>query len=205
MKRTLMLAAILTVGASMAAMGEENIASQRLNETVITTGESFGTLTHETAKNVTVITSEEIKERGAATIDDALKGVPGVTIRKMDGASPVIDLRGSGATAKYNTIVLLDGIPLNGVAGFNINQIPITEVERIEVVQGGGAVMYGDGAIGGVVNIITKTPENKINYGSVGLEAGSWETTRANLSYGTKIGDKLLFKCFVFRILKYGL
>lgn len=48
----------------MTAIAEENIASQRLNETVITTGESFGTLTHETAKNVTVITSEEIKERG---------------------------------------------------------------------------------------------------------------------------------------------
>ncbi|MCF2672100.1 TonB-dependent receptor family protein [Fusobacterium varium] len=192
MKKTLMLAAILAVGTSMTAMAEENIASQRLNETVITTGESFGSSIHETAKNVTVITSEEIKERGAATVDEALKGVPGVTIRKMDGASPMIDLRGSGATAKYNTIVLLDGIPLNGVAGFNINQIPIAEVERIEVIQGGGAVMYGDGAIGGVVNIITKAPENKINYGSVGLEAGSWETTRANLSYGTKIGDKLL-------------
>ena len=52
--------------------------------------------------------------------------------------------------------------------------------------------MYGDGAIGGVVNIITKAPENKVNYGSVGLEAGSWETTRANLTYGTKIGEKLL-------------
>ena len=74
MRRTLMLAAILAVGTSMTAIAEENIASQRLNETVITTGESFGTLTHETAKNVTVITSEEIKERGAATIDDALKG-----------------------------------------------------------------------------------------------------------------------------------
>lgn len=125
MKKTLMLAAILAVGTSMTAMAEENIASQRLNETVITTGESFGSSIHETAKNATVITSEEIKERGAATVDEALKGVPGVTIRKMDGASPMIDLRGSGATAKYNTIVLLDGIPLNGVAGFNINKFQL--------------------------------------------------------------------------------
>ena len=52
--------------------------------------------------------------------------------------------------------------------------------------------MYGDGAVGGVINIITKAPENKENYGSVGLEVGSWETTRANLTYGTKIGEKLL-------------
>lgn len=191
MKKSLMLAAILVVGASVGAMGEE-IASQKLKETVITTNESFGTSTHETAKNVYVVTSEEIKEKGAATIDDALKGVPGVIVRKMDGASPKIDLRGSGATSNYNTIVLLDGMPLNSFAGVDITTIPVSEVERIEVVQGGGAVMYGDGAIGGVVNIITKSPTDKANYGSVGLEAGSWETTRANLSYGTKIGDKLL-------------
>ena len=107
----------------------------------------------------------------------------------MDGGNPQIDLRGSGATSSANTIILLDGIPLNGLVTFNINQIPVGDIERIEVIQGAGAIMYGDGAIGGVVNIITKAPENKVNYGSVGLETGSWETNRANLSYGTKLGE----------------
>ena len=190
MKKYLMLAAILAVGTT--AMAEENLASQKLKETVITTTESFGTSAHETAKNVYVVTAEEIKEKGALTIDEALKGVPGVIVRKMDGASPKIDLRGSGATSNYNTVILLDGIPFNSFNGADITSIPIGEVEKIEIIQGGGAVMYGDGAIGGVVNIITKAPENKVNYGSVGLEAGSWETTRANLTYGTKIGEKLL-------------
>ena len=92
MKKYLMLAAILAVGTT--AMAEENLASQKLKETVITTTESFGTSAHETAKNVYVVTAEEIKEKGALTIDEALKGVPGVIVRKMDGASPKIDLRG---------------------------------------------------------------------------------------------------------------
>lgn len=188
MKKVFLLAAILAVGAT--AQGEESRVN--LGETVITTGESFGTSIKDTAKNVTVVTSEEINQRGVQTTAEALKGVPGVTVRNMDGGSPQIDLRGSGATAGANTILLLDGIPLNGLGGFNINQIPVGEIDRIEVVPAGGAVMYGDGAIGGVINIITKAPENKTNYGSVGLEAGSWETTRANLSYGTKIGDNLL-------------
>lgn len=187
MKKYLMIAAILAVGTTALAEKEA-----RLEETVITTNESFGTTTQKTPKNVYVVTSEEIEKKGASTIDEALKGVPGVIINKMDGASPKIDLRASGATANYNTIVLLDGVPLNGLAGFDINSVPIGEVERIEVIQGGGAVMYGDGAIGGVVNIITKQPKDKLNYGSVGLEAGSWETTKANLSYGTKLGEKLL-------------
>ena len=193
MKKYLMLAAILAVGTT--AMAEENLASQKLKETVITTTESFGTSAHETAKNVYVVTAEEIKEKGATTVTDAVKGVPGVIVQKLDGANAVIDLRGQGATGAergQNTMILLDGIPLNGLVKVNINSIPVSEIEKIEIIQGGGAVMYGDGAVGGVVNIITKAPENKANYGSVGLEAGSWETTRANLTYGTKIGEKLL-------------
>ena len=87
--------------------------------------------------------------------------MPGVVVRQMDGSSPMIDLRGSGATAQFNTVILLDNIPVSGLAGFNLNTVPIEEIEKIEVLQGAGAVMYGDGAIGGVVNIITKAPTNK--------------------------------------------
>ena len=189
MKKAFLLAAILAVGTM--AKGEGNTRVQ-LGDTVITTSESFGSSVHETAKTVMVVTEKEIQEKGASNVGEALKGVPGVTVRNMDGGNPQIDLRGSGATSSANTILLLDGIPLNGLVTFNINQIPIGDVERIEVIQGAGAIMYGDGAIGGVVNIITKAPENKVNYGSVGLEAGSWETNRANLSYGTKLGEKVL-------------
>ena len=190
MKKYLMIAAILAVGTTVSAEGK--IGGTKLEETVITTNESFGTSMHETAKNMYVVTSEDLEKRGITTIEEALRGIPGVIVNKMDGASPKIDLRSSGATAGYNTIILLDGIPLNGLVGFDITTISINEIERIEVVQGGGAVMYGDGAIGGVVNILTKEAKDKLNYGSVGLEQGSWDTTRANLSYGTKIGDKLL-------------
>lgn len=186
MKKGLMILAILAV--STGAYAE----SIKLEDTVVTTGESFGTSVRDTAKDITVVTSKEIEDKGAKTVAEALKGVPGVIIKNMDGAAPNIDLRGSGATAGNNTVILLDGIPMSGMATFDINQIPIGEVDRIEVIQGGGAVMYGDGAIGGVVNIITKAPENKKNYGSVGAEYGSWKTARTNVNYGTKIGKFLL-------------
>ena len=67
MKKTLMLAAILAVGASMTAIAEENIASQRLNETVIST-ENFETSVLDTAKNVTIVTQEDIQNKGANTV-----------------------------------------------------------------------------------------------------------------------------------------
>ena len=194
MKKTLMLAAILTVGTSMIAMAEENIASQRLNETVIST-ENFETSVLDIAKNVTIVTQEDIQNKGANTVAEALKGVPGLVVRGYDGGTPQFDMRGSGATSGSNTIVLLDGVPLNGIAGnsYNTDQIPVDQIVQIEVIPAGGAVMYGDGAIGGVVNIITKSPENRANYGSVGLEYGSYSRTKGTLTYGTKIGNKFLF------------
>ncbi|MEG0134411.1 MAG: TonB-dependent receptor [Cetobacterium sp.] len=187
MKKVYLLATILMLGNVLNA---EEIMVKRLGETVITE-ENFETPIIETPKNITVVTQQDIFEKGATTVAEALKGVAGLTIRNSDGAAPKFDLRGSGATSKYNTIVLLDGIPLNGLTGYNTNLIPVNEIERIEVIPSGGAVMYGDGAIGGVINIITKAPGDKINYGTIGLEAGSWDTTKANFTYGTKVTDNL--------------
>ena len=190
MKKVLMAAAILTVSTTI--MAEENIASQRLNESVIST-ENFETSVLDTAKNVTIVTQEDIQNKGASTVAEALRGVPGLDIRSMDGSDPVFDMRGSGATAGSNTLVLLDGVPLNNVEGRDFtSQIPIDQIEKIEVIPSGGAVMYGDGATGGVINIITKLPQDKKNYGSVNMEAGSWNTRKGTVNYGTKIGDKFL-------------
>lgn len=189
MKKKFILMALCILG-GVNIFAEENPVL-KLKQTVVTS-DSFGTPIRETAKNMTVINAKEIKERGAKSIDEALKGIPGVIVRKMDGASPKIDLRSSGATAQFNTVILLDNIPVSGLSGFNLNTIPIEEVERIEVLQGAGAVMYGDGAIGGVVNIITKIPKDKNLYGGAALEVGSWGTVRENVYLGGKIGDRFL-------------
>ena len=191
MKRVLMAAAILIVNTPI--MAEENIASQRLNETVIST-ENFETSVLDTAKNVTIVTQEDIQNKGASTVAEALKGVPGLTVNSLGGSDPIFDLRGSGATAKSNTLVLLDGIPLNAVDGtYNTSGIPVAQIDKIEVIPSGGAVMYGDGATGGVINIITKSPLDKNNYGNIDMEIGSWNTRKGTVNYGTKIRDKFLF------------
>jgi len=124
-----MLLALIVLG-GMSAFAEESPVLE-LKQTVVTS-DSFGTPVRETAKNMTVISAKEIKEKGAKTIADVLRGVPGVVVRQMDGTSPTIDLRGSGATAQFNTVILLDGIPVSGLAGFNLNTVPIEEIEKIE-------------------------------------------------------------------------
>ena len=191
MKKYLMLAALLAVWTT--SIAEEKIASQKLNETVIST-ENFETSVLDTAKNITIVTQEEIQAKGANTVAEALRGVPGLTITSSEGSEPYFDLRGYGATAAQNTLILIDGVPLNNIQGswYYTSQIPVNMIDKIEVIPSGGAVMYGDGAAGGVINIITKVPQDKKNYGSVGLEIGSWKTAKGSLNYGTKVTDRLL-------------
>lgn len=149
--------------------------SIKLEESVITTENSTATL-GDIPRNITVLTGSEIQERGAQNIAQALKMVSSVIVKEMGGTDATFDLRGQGATATSNVIVLVDGAPMNSIdlSGYKTSQIPIETIERIEVIPAGGSVLYGDGAIGGVINIITKSPQNRENYGSLGLELGSY-------------------------------
>lgn len=183
MKKNFYLLSIFMMATVQTVFGKED-PTVTLEQTIVSM-DSFGSSPHRTAKNVRVVTKEEIKEKGALNVEDALKGIPGLLIRNLDGAPPVIDLRGSGmASSLTSTLLLLNGVPLSGVRVFDVNSIPVSEIERIEIIQGGGALMYGDGAAGGVVNIITQTMKNKKYYGNVDLEYGSWKTGRIHLGIG---------------------
>lgn len=199
MKKQLLLTSILVTMISNFSIAEENIPVQKLNETVIRTTESFGTKTRETVKNIQVITADEIKLRGASTVQEALKGVPGVDVRGYDGGFLNIDLRGGGAaTGMAYSNLLLDGVPFGGLTRLDMNTIPVEEIEKIEIIQGGGAVTHGDGTTGGIVNIITKSPKDKKLYGNINLEAGSWKTKKASFNLGTKVTDKLALEASYF-------
>ena len=174
---------------------EENTVTQRLEESVITTT-GFETTVRNTPKNISIITREDIEDKGAKDIGEALKGVPGINVKRLSGSDVTFDLRGQGVTAKSNVKVLLDGIPLNSIdlSGYKTSNIPIDNVERIEVIPSGGSVLYGDGAVGGIINIISKSPSSEKHYGSVGAEAGSNELFKYNASYGTALTEKLQLK-----------
>lgn len=115
--------------------------------------------------NVTVITEEEIKQTNAQNVADLLRTVPGLYVADWTAnrKSVTVDVRGFGETGPLNTLVLVDGRRANEIdlSGTDWMQIPLDQVERIEVIKGGGSVLYGDNAVGGVVNIITKKGEGK--------------------------------------------
>ena len=161
----------------------------RLNESTITTERYEETPVIETAKNITVITGEEIEKKGYRNVEDALKMVPGLFL--TDGS---FSMRGQvPKLADKSLVVLVDGIPQNGMDNrqYDLDFIPIEQVEKIEVVPAGGAIMYGGNATAGVINIITKDNENKKYWGNVGFEGGSYDYRKYKLNYVMNITDRL--------------
>src|SRR4030043_669404 len=116
-----------------------------------------------TPANVTVITREEIEKSNSQTVIDLVRTEVGVVVRDYygNGKKASVDIRGFGETGPLNTLVLVDGRRVNEIdlSGVDWTQIPIDQVERIEIVRGAGSVLYGDNAVGGVINIITKRPQ----------------------------------------------
>ena len=114
--------------------------------------------------SATVITAEEITHSPAQTLAEIIAQVPGVQLQSfyggVNGAKTSIDLRGFGAFATANTLILINGRRLNDIdmAGVDLSTIPRDSIQRIEITRGNsGAVLYGDNAVGGVVNIVLKT------------------------------------------------
>ncbi|HUO44185.1 MAG TPA: TonB-dependent receptor [Burkholderiales bacterium] len=128
---------------------------------------------------VAVITADDIRNSTAATVPELLEHIAGIQVRDSSGSPNwQVDMRGFGVFGDQNTLVLLDGqrISENEQASVNWESIPLSSIERIEIMRGGGAVLYGGGATGGTINIITRTPQRDRLGGYAGIEAGSYDT-----------------------------
>lgn len=133
-----------------------------------------------TPASVKVIDRKQIEASGASALVDVLRGQAGLQIRDTlgDGNRVGVSLRGFGENAANNTLVLVDGRRLNNpsLQGPDLNSVPLANIERIEILRGAGTVLYGDQAVGGVINIITRQPKDNEAYvessiGSHDLEA----------------------------------
>ena len=133
-----------------------------------------------TPASITIITRQDIEASGARHIVEVLRGQGGVQINDFygDGSRSAVGMRGFGETAGSNTLVLVDGRRLNNpdVAAPDLNSIVLDDVERIEIVQGSAGVLFGDQAVGGVINVITRKP-GALRH-SLKLSAGSYETVK---------------------------
>jgi iron complex outermembrane recepter protein len=127
---------------------------------VIVTASRVEEPAEEVAAFVSVITAEELSASGQTTLVEALDGLAGIHFRSSSGnaAQAEISMRGFGENSHGRVLVLVDGRRLNrpDLASINWLEIPVENIERIEVVRGGSSILYGDAAVAGVINIITK-------------------------------------------------
>jgi len=155
-------------------------------EEVVVTGTKTARNLKDVPGKVSVIGSKTIELSAAQQVDDILRFTPGININRSTGIysqRPMVTLRGMSGDEQSRTLVLINGVPINtsDEGGVNWNRINQHDVERIEVFKGPGSSLYGNNAMGGVINIITKKPTKPQEvYG--GISYGSYNTLRQDLN-----------------------
>ncbi len=145
---------------------------------VVTATRTESTLGQIGGSSVTVITAQDIEAKKQTTVEEVLKGTPGIDVAATGGLGATTRVFMRGADSK-NTLILVDGIIFNDPAspdrGADLANLTVDNIERIEIVRGPLSVLYGSNATAGVINIITKTGKGKPTL-HAGLEGGSYST-----------------------------
>jgi iron complex outermembrane receptor protein len=128
----------------------------------------------DTPAAIAVVERQQITDSGAASLAELLRGRGGLYVSDAygDGSSAVVDMRGFGPTASSNTLILVDGRRLNNssdIAAPDLASIDLANVERVEILQGSAGTLFGNQAVGGVINVITRSPAR----GEAELEGGA--------------------------------
>jgi len=145
----------------------------------------------ELPRSATVITAEDIALQPSTNIVDLLSREANLNLRSVSGNDKFsgVDIRGQGDTYSSNVLVMVDGVRLNAadLSGADFSSVPLEQIERVEVIRGANAVRYGNGAVGGIVNIVTKPAGPGGNVRGK-LRTGSFATVEAGLG-GAWNGD----------------
>lgn len=174
----------LVCGALFTLYLTPSVFAQSNPNTVVVTGSRFEENLNEVPANVNIITREEIENSSSNTIPQVLSQIGGLRVSGLNSSAlnldASVDMGGFGPTGNSTTAVLVDGIRINPIDSGNVDwsTIPIDSIERIEILQGGASVQYGNGAVGGVINIITNGGKKNIN--QVSASYGTWGTSINN-------------------------
>jgi len=141
----------------------------------------------EVAANVTVISREEIEKGNFTTVPDILQTKANISVEESSHAT-IPFLNGDN-----RVLILVDGVRMNwdqivtsgSTGGVNLNNLPVKNIERIEIVRGPSSSLYGSDAVGGVINIITRKATGSST--SIATEFGSWKSRKYNLTTSNKL------------------
>lgn len=181
---TLLTGSVLFGGTAFAA--EENLQEFSLDTMVVTATRTAMTV-KETPSTVEIVDSKKLEQTQAKTLHDALKGALGVNVFNDFQGRSNVSIRGSESR---HVLIMVDGKRLGGEAAYNsanawdVDRIRMEDVERVEIIRGPAGALYGSDAMGGVINVITKTPDKTtadINYEYGWYEDGKGAGYKGNL------------------------
>ncbi len=148
----------------------------------------------QTASAIQVITQEDIRRSGAASLPEALRLAANLQVAQLDSRQWAISARGFNSTAANKLLVLIDGrtvyTPLFSGVFWDVQEVPLGDIDRIEVISGPGATLWGANAVNGVINVITKDAKDTqglLLSGGGGTEQHGFGTVR----YGAALGSSV--------------
>jgi len=186
MKKLIKILLILCVSLSIISFSEEvKEKAFDLGEVEITATKTPHLL-EETPGIVSVITKEEIETKKVINFEDLFEEIGGIKVNSYGWLGSLVNLSLRGSNANQ-VLILIDGRPLNtpSLGSADLSILPLFNIDRVEIAKGPFSSLYGGNALGGVINIITKTPEEKfgLNYH---ISYGRFDTSILGLSFGEK-------------------
>lgn len=176
-----------------------NLSLQALLDTEVTSVSRKEQSLSRTAAAVHIITQEDIRRSGARTVPELLRLVPGFAVARIDATNWAVTARGFNGLYANKLLVLIDGRSVYSLlfAGvhWEMQNVPIADVDRIEVVRGPGGSLWGSNAVNGIINIITKAAD-QTQGGLVSGSSGSTLQTAGDLRYGGALGATTHYRVF---------
>jgi vitamin B12 transporter len=189
---------MLLAAGQTASAQETGDTSKRQLDQVVVTATRYPVKQSQTGKVVIVVTHEELEKAAGKPLGEVLSEQAGITVSGAlndPGTNQSIFIRGAGSG---RALVLIDGVPVNDPTqtdnSFDINLIPVSMIERIEISKGAQSTLYGSDAIAGVVNIITiKSDIKKPFNGKASFSGGNYGTYNGNAQLYGKVADQLTY------------
>ena len=201
-RRSLFLGALAVAPALSPAQTVVNYGDlsleELMNETVTSVSKREQKLS-DAATAITVLTNDDIRRSGAVTVPDALRLVPGMSVASVNASQFAVSARGFNDLFANKLLVLVDGravySPVYAGVYWDVEQAMLEDVDRIEVIRGPGATVWGANAVNGVVNIVSREArdtQGALVYGS----AGDVLETDSGVRYGGRIGDRTYYRVY---------
>src|SRR5881397_520411 len=188
---------------SVSAAALKKLSIEQLMDLQVTSVSKRPERLSQAASAIQVITQEDIRRSGAASLAEALRLATNLQVAQLDSRQWAISARGFNGTAANKLLVLIDGrtayTPLFSGVFWDVQEVPLADVDRIEVISGPGATLWGANAVNGVINVITKDAKDTqglLLSGGGGSEQRGFGTVRYGAALGSTVRARIYGRGF---------